>query len=56
MMRPRWHDAVIAAAITGVLGVGVWSMWWEDVRAILHLSPDESGDGPSRRTAPSAQT
>ena len=56
MVRPRWHDAVIAAAIAGVLVVGVWSMWWEDVRVLFHLSPDEPADEPARRTAPSPQT
>jgi hypothetical protein len=56
MVRPRWHDALIAAAIAGLLAVGVWAMWWEDVRSILHLSPGEAGDGDARRTAPSAQT
>ena len=43
MRRPRWHDAVIVAAIVGVLAVGVWALWWDDVREALGWSkPDEA--------------
>jgi hypothetical protein len=37
MTRPRWHDVAIVAAITGVLAVGVWALWWDDVRGWLGL-------------------
>ena len=48
MVRPRWHDALIVSAIVALLAVGVWALWWEDVRGILHLGPSE---GPSPRPA-----
>ena len=35
MVRPRWHDALIIAAIVAVFVVGIWSLWGDDVRAIL---------------------
>jgi hypothetical protein len=46
MVRPRWHDALIVSAIVGLLLVGVWSLWWDDVRSILHLGPG-SADVPA---------
>jgi hypothetical protein len=45
MVRPRWHDALLVAAIAGLLAIGVWSLWWDDVRTVLHLGP-EGGDAP----------
>jgi len=50
MMRPRWHDAVLVVAIVGLLAVGVWSLWWDDVRALMHLGP-----GSADVSAPIAQ-
>ena len=41
MVRPRWHDVLIVAAIAGLLLVGVWALWWDDVRALLDLGPAE---------------
>lgn len=47
MVRPRWHDALIIAAISGLLAVGVWALWWDDVRAALDLAPaDETPADP----------
>jgi hypothetical protein len=43
MVRPRWHDAVLVAGIVGLLAVGVWSLWWDDVRSIWQPAPG-SGD------------
>jgi hypothetical protein len=43
MVRPRWHDAVIVTAIAALLAVGVWALWWDDVRAFLNIGPG-SGD------------
>ena len=40
MGRPRWHDAVIVGAIAALVAVGVWALWWDDVRRILDLGPD----------------
>jgi anaerobic glycerol-3-phosphate dehydrogenase len=40
MVRPRWHDAVLAIAILGLLAAGVWALWWDEARAALHLLPD----------------
>ena len=48
MVRPRWHDALLVAAIVALLAIGVWSLWWDDVRSILHLGPglaNEPGQG-----------
>jgi hypothetical protein len=42
MVRPRWHDVLIAAAILGLLVVGVWALWWDDVRAVLGYPPTET--------------
>jgi hypothetical protein len=39
MVRPRWHDALIVTAILGLLAAGIWAMWWDDVRRLLHLGP-----------------
>jgi hypothetical protein len=33
MGRPRWHDAAIVGAIVALLAVGVWALWWDDVRS-----------------------
>ncbi len=35
MVRPRWHDAVIVLGVVGLLGAGVWALWWDDARAYL---------------------
>jgi len=40
MVRPRWHDALIVAGIAGLFAMGVWALWWEDVRALLKRGPD----------------
>ena len=53
MLRPRWHDVAIVAAIAGVLAVGVWALWWDDVRAALGLQPrDSAGSGEVKRPVP----
>ena len=52
MVRPRWHDALLIAAVLGLLLAGVWSLWWDDVRSALHLGP--AGGAPDA-TAPVAQ-
>jgi hypothetical protein len=39
MVRPRWHDVLIVAMVVGLFAVGVWALWWEDVRHALHLDP-----------------
>jgi hypothetical protein len=44
MSRPRWHDALLVVAITGILAIGVWSLWWDDVRSALHLGPAGDSD------------
>lgn len=47
MTRPRWHDALIVAGIVALLAVGVWALWWGDVRRALNLdSPAPSGPAP----------
>lgn len=51
MVRPRWHDAAIVLGIVALLAVGVWALWWDDVRGLLNLGPDRD-DAPARDTAP----
>jgi hypothetical protein len=43
MIRRRWHDVAIALAIAAVFLVGVWALWWDDVRG--WFGP---GDGSSQ--------
>jgi hypothetical protein len=40
MVRPRWHDALIVTALVGLLAVGVWALWWDDVRSFFNLGPE----------------
>ena len=47
MVRPRWHDAFIVVAIVGLLAVGVWALWWDDVRGYLNLDPGGGSDVPA---------
>ena len=58
MERPRWHDALIVTAIAALLAVGVWSLWWDDVRAALHLGPAAADPPPmgSPGTSATGQT
>lgn len=56
MTRPRWHDVLIIAAIAGVLAVGVWALWWDDVRAAFDLGPGSGEVRPDPVTGPSGQT
>jgi hypothetical protein len=51
MVRSRWHDALLVTAIVALLVVGVWALWWGDVRRALHLGP---GEGSSVAPAPAA--
>jgi hypothetical protein len=36
MRRPRWHDALIVSGILALLALGVWALWWDDVRSWWH--------------------
>jgi len=45
MVRPRWHDAAIVLGIVTLLVVGVWALWWDDVRGYLNLGPDKPDEG-----------
>jgi hypothetical protein len=47
MQRPRWHDALIVSAIVGLLTLGVWALWWDDVRTLLKLGPQGEPAGPA---------
>jgi hypothetical protein len=51
MVRPRWHDALIVSAIVALLALGVWALWWEDVRSLLHLGPGEGSSQPAPAAA-----
>jgi hypothetical protein len=52
MVRPRWHDVVIVVAIVGLVGTGVWALWWDDVRDAV-LGPNSVAQPPTV-AAPSA--
>jgi hypothetical protein len=32
---------MIVSAIVALLAVGVWALWWDDVRGVLHLGPEK---------------
>jgi hypothetical protein len=53
MTRPRWHDVAIVASIVGVLIVGVWALWWDDVRRAMGWGPSEA---PAALAPPPAAT
>ena len=55
MVRPRWHDALLVAAVLGLLLAGVWSLWWDDVRGALHLGP-AGGSGDAAAAVVQGQT
>jgi hypothetical protein len=44
MVRPRWHDALIIAAIVALLGVGVWALWWDDVVGYFQGNQGPAGE------------
>lgn len=48
MVRPRWHDALIIGGIVALLAIGVWALWWEDVRAFFKIGPDTEEKAPVR--------
>lgn len=50
MVRPRWHDAAIVLAIVALFTVGVWALWWDDVRDWLHPG-DGSAGAPAAATS-----
>ena len=52
MVRPRWHDVVIVVAIVGLVGTGVWALWWDDVRDAV-FGPNSAAQPPTM-AAPSA--
>lgn len=56
MRRPRWHDAVLVAAIVALLGAGVWALWWGDVRTWLHGGPTEAPSAPASAAAGAGST
>jgi hypothetical protein len=58
MLRPRWHDALIVSAIVALLAVGIWALWWDDVRDLLHLGPGSgsAGEKPAAPATPQPQT
>ncbi|HEX4421524.1 MAG TPA: hypothetical protein VH165_26595 [Kofleriaceae bacterium] len=56
MVRPRWHDALIVSAIVGLLVVGIWSLWGDDVRGMLHLGAGSQGGETAPAAVPGSQT
>jgi len=50
MKRARWVDVVLVASVVAFIALGVWALWWEDVRAAI--SPSSSGTGSA--TAPTS--
>lgn len=51
MVRPRWHDMLIVVAVVGLLVVGIWALWWDDVRQLWH--PESA---PAKTPAAAPQT
>lgn len=52
MVRPRWHDILIIVGIVGVLFVGIWGLWWGDVRGYLGLEPAKGSADPTTVVVP----
>ncbi|HEX4351784.1 MAG TPA: hypothetical protein VHZ95_02700 [Polyangiales bacterium] len=52
MRRPRWHDVVIVSALIALVASGVWALWWDDVRGLLHLAPSAGSASPAAPAAP----
>jgi hypothetical protein len=50
MRRPRWHDVLIVSALIALAAAGVWAIWWDDVRAALHLGPAKGSAGEPTST------
>ena len=48
MVRPRWHDVLIVAGLVALLAVGIWALWWDDVRALFDLGPQPEENAPVR--------
>ena len=44
MVRPRWHDALIVMGLVSLLAVGVWALWWDDVRAYFKWGPETADE------------
>jgi hypothetical protein len=50
MTRPRWHDALIVAALLLIFLVGVWVVWSADILAWFGITPD-AGSGTGAKPA-----
>ncbi|MBT8495117.1 MAG: hypothetical protein KJO07_18875 [Deltaproteobacteria bacterium] len=50
-MNPRWHDWVIAAAITALAAIGVAALWGQEIAAVLDPAENsqETDPGSVRR-------
>jgi hypothetical protein len=46
---------MIVSAIVGLLAVGAWALWWDDVRSLLNLGPGE-GRSIEQVQTPAGQT
>jgi hypothetical protein len=55
MTRPRWHDALLVTAVVGLFVLGVWALWPDQVRRLLHLGPG-SGSAIEDTPAGTGQT
>jgi hypothetical protein len=56
MVRPRWHDAVIVSAIVGIFAVGIWALWWDDVRGLWDDAAGEDKPALDKPAPMKAQT
>lgn len=56
MVRPRWHDALIVSAIVALLAVGVWALWWDDVRGLWDDGGAGSGSAVEKTPSAAPQT
>lgn len=52
MKRPRWHDVLIALALIGVAGSGVWAFWGDEVARAFGVKTDRD-EAPAPKSSPS---
>ncbi len=40
-LRSRWVDVLLVGGVVALLAAGIWALWWDDVRQLLHLGPEQ---------------
>ncbi|MBV8758231.1 MAG: phospholipid carrier-dependent glycosyltransferase [Deltaproteobacteria bacterium] len=41
MVRSKWVDTLLVGGVVALLALGIWALWWDDVRQLLHLGPSD---------------